>query len=106
MNDHELEMELRKALSRVEPGRDFSAMSYSRREAHFWTRSRGWLALAAVLVLALLLPEGVIRYQARQKQREGEAAREKLVTALRITGAKLQKTRQMVVHGLNRRDNL
>ena len=62
------------------------------------------LALAAALLLAIMIPAGVIRYQARQ--RRGEEAREKLVTALRITRSKLQKTRQMVVRGLNRRNSI
>jgi hypothetical protein len=104
MNDQELESELRRALSRIEPDKDFSAMVYSRQAAGFWTRSRGVPALAAALVIMLLVPAGVVQYQARQ--RRGEEAREKLVTALRITESKLQKTRQMVVRGLNRRKSL
>ena len=104
MNDEELERELRRALGRVEPEKDFSAMVYSRKPAAFWKGSRGMMALAAALVMMLLVPAGVIQYQARQ--RRGEEARDKLVTALRITGTKLERTRQMVVRGLNRRNSL
>jgi hypothetical protein len=104
MNDEELERELSRALSRVEPDKDFSAIVYSRSHIGFWQQSRAMLALAAALVVMLLLPFGVVQYQARQ--RRGEEARDKLVKALRITEGKLQKTRQMVVRGLNRRNNL
>jgi len=103
-DDAELERALRHALRRIEPERDFSALVYSRGSATSWTRSRTMLALAAVIILMLLVPAGVVRYQARQ--RRGEEAREKLITAFRITGSKLQKTRQMVVRELNRRNSL
>lgn len=102
MNDQELEIELRKALGRIEPGKDFSALVYERRGGSVWMRPRVLLALAAGLILALVVP-WAMRYQARQRQ--AEEARKELVTALRITGSKLQKTRQMVVHGLSNRRN-
>jgi hypothetical protein len=104
MNDEQLEQELRQALRRMEPERDFSALPYSRRRVTLWPPSRTMLAWAAVLVLALLIPLGVTGYRARQKR--GEEARQQLITAMRITGSKLQKSRQMVVRGLNRRNNL
>jgi len=104
MNEQELERELRRALARIEPEKDFSAIVDSPRPIGFWTRSRPMLALAAALVLALLIPTSVIRYQARQ--RRAEEARAQLITALRITESKLQRTRQMVVRGLNRRNSL
>jgi hypothetical protein len=103
-NDADLERALRQALSRIEPERDFSMMAYSRSNMRFWPPSRAVWALAAALVFMLLVPIGVLQYQARQ--RRGEEAREKLVTALRFTGSKLQKTRQLVVRELNRRNNL
>jgi hypothetical protein len=102
--DAELERALRRALGRIEPDKDFSAVPYSRKAERYWTQSRSMLALAAALVIMLLIPIGVLQYRARQ--RRGEEAREQLVTALRITGSKLQKTRQMVVRGLNRRNSL
>ena len=103
-DDDILERELRSALARREPLKDFSAIVYSRPETRFWTRSRGLLALAAALIVMLLVPAGIFEHRARQ-QRAQEASRQ-LVTALRITESKLQKTRQMVVRSLNRRNSL
>jgi hypothetical protein len=90
----DLELELRQALRRIEPERDFAALSYAPRR----------LALAAAIILMISLPIGVIRYQARQQRRE--EARADLIRALRITQSKLQKTRQMVVRQLDRRNTL
>jgi hypothetical protein len=104
MNDQELEHELRLALRRIEPERDFSAIVYTRRRVSYWPPSRTMLALAAALLIMLLIPAGVIRY--REQQRRSEEARAQLITALRITGNKLHRTRQMVVRGLNRRNSL
>lgn len=101
IDDDALERELRHALQRIEPERDFSAMLYSRSHTAFWKESRGMLALAAALVFMLLIPIGMLQYQARQ--RRGEEARAQLLTALRITGSKLQKTQRMVVRELNRK---
>ena len=103
-DDADLERALRQSLRRIEPVKDFSAIQYARKPIPIWTRPRVLLALAAALVLAVLIPAGVDRYQARQ--RRGEEARAQLVTALRITESKLQKTRQMVVRGLNRRNSI
>ena len=50
-DDADLERSLRQALARIEPGRDFSAISYSRPRVIFWPPSRTMLALAAGLVL-------------------------------------------------------
>jgi len=99
MNDFDIERELHKALQRVEPARDFS-LPFAKAP----TKSYTWMALAAALILVLLTPLGVLRYQARQMR--GEEARAQLVTALRITSNKLQKTRQLVVRELNRRNSL
>jgi hypothetical protein len=104
MNDQELEQELRRALGRIQPEKDFSALVYSRPHLKFWTRPRGMMALAAALVFMLLVPAAVLQYQARQQR--GREARDQLIAALRITGSKLQKTRQMVERNLNRRNNL
>jgi hypothetical protein len=102
--DFDLERELRQALRPVEPSRDFSARFAPRRAVRFWRRPRGVLAIAASLIVALLIPIGASRY--RERQRRGEQARDQLLTALRITGSKLQKTRQQVVRQLNRRDSI
>ena len=106
-NEADLEQELRRALARVEPEKDFSAVLYSRSHLGFWKESRGMMALAAGLVFLLLIPIGALQYQAYEaRQRRGEEARDQLITALRITRNKLQKTRQIVVRELNRRNSL
>ena len=94
MSEEELERELRVALARVEPAKDFSVQRYSRGYRR--------MALAAGLAIALLAPAGVSWY----RHRRAEQARDQVVTALRITQSKLEKTRQMVARGLNRRNNL
>jgi hypothetical protein len=100
----DLELELRRAFARIEPERDFSAIPYTRRAPVLWMRSRTILALAAAALIALLIPAGVLRHRA--EQRRAEEARKELVTALRFTGSKLHKTREMVARGLNRRNGL
>ena len=105
----DLELELRQALRRIEPQRDFAALSYAMSYApsyvpRRWQTHRRLLALAAAIILMISLPIGVIRYQARQQRRE--EARADLIKALRITQSKLQKTRQMVVRQLDRRNTL
>jgi hypothetical protein len=105
-DDIDLDLELRQALRRVEPSRDFSALSYALQSTapRGWTSSRGLLALAAAIVLMVSLPAGVVQYQARQQRRE--EARADLIKALRITRSKLEKTQQMVVRQLDRRNTL
>jgi hypothetical protein len=102
--ERELDRELRRAFARIEPEKDFSALPYTRRAPVLWMRSRTILALAAAVLIALLIPAGVLRHRAGQ--RRAEEARGKLVTALRFTGSKLHKTREMVARGLNRRNGL
>ena len=102
-DDFDLELELRQALRRVEPERDFATLPYARRNSPWYSRGR-MLALAAALILMILLPAGVMQYQARQQRRE--EARADLIKALQITENKLQKTRQMVVRQLNRRNTI
>lgn len=93
----DLEFELRRALRRVEPGKDFSRLRYSR-----WPAPNRLLAIAAAVLLMVLLPVGAIQYRERRR----EMARTELVQALRITQSKLQKTRQMVIRHLDRRNEL
>ena len=102
--DFDLERELHAALGRVEPRRDFSGVDYARRVPTLWTRSRAMLAMAAALLIAVLVPLGVVRHRA--EERRALEARAQLYTALRITETKLIKTRQMVARGLNRRHGL
>ncbi len=97
-----LDDELRDALRREEPPAGFAervlaaagerprtAMSEPPPLAERW-RIGGWMAAAAVIALVA----GGIQYQAVEKAREerarGEAAKEQVIEALRITGHKLQ----------------
>jgi len=99
-DDRDLELELRQALRRIEPGKDFSALQYSRSPV----RWRRLIALAAALILMAALPVGVIQYQARQHRRE--EARADVIKALQITQSKIEKTRQMIARHLDRRNTI
>jgi len=48
-----------------------------------------WQRLAASLVLVAVLGGGLAAWRNREEQRKGEAAREQVLTALRITGQAL-----------------
>jgi hypothetical protein len=98
----DLESELRQALRRIEPEKDFSTLSYSRNRVTWWPPSRGLLALAAAIILMVLLPVEALQYRARERRREEAGAN--LIKALQFTQSKLQKSRQMVVRQLDRRN--
>ena len=99
----EFERELRQALERrpAPPGlkrrlmaqRDANA---ARRGWHAWLRragyGRGWATATAALLL-LAMAGGGVRWELdrRQEERRGEAAREQVLTALRITGHALNQ---------------
>jgi hypothetical protein len=52
-----------------------------------------WMKLAATLVIVVMLAGGGLEWRARkvEEQRRGEAARQQVLTALRITGHALDK---------------
>lgn len=99
----EFERELRQALERrpAPPGlkrrlmaqRDANA---ARRGWHAWLSragyGRGWATATAALLL-LAMAGGGVRWELdrRQEERRGEAAREQVLTALRITGHALNQ---------------
>lgn len=99
----EFERELRQALERrpAPPGlkrrlmaqRDANA---SRKGWHAWLSragyGRGWATATAALLL-LAMAGGGVRWELdrRQEERRGEAAREQVLTALRITGHALNQ---------------
>jgi hypothetical protein len=59
-----------------------------------------WQKIAAVLVLTALLGGGVAWHQQQEEQRKGEAARQQVLTALRITNHALdQMNSQLAAHG-------
>ena len=99
------EEQLKEALARQDPPEDFNARVLAAVEEgrvrsstgvwRWWARwAHSWQvapALAALLVLSL----GVI-YQEHQRMARGEAAKEKLLIAMRVAGAKLHEARDRV----------
>jgi hypothetical protein len=99
----EFERELRQAMERrpAPPGLKRKLMaqrSANAARSGWWTRlvttgqGRGWATATAALLL-LAMAGGGVRWELdkRQEQRKGEAAREQVMTALRITGHALNE---------------
>jgi hypothetical protein len=104
---------LREALRRVDPGPDFTRTVLERaaaaRPKESWWRSLAsgirpplvrWAA--AGLVACALLAAGFEYQHERQQRAEGEAAKQQLVLALRIAGAKLRGVQEKVLERANR----
>ncbi len=99
--------ELRQALRREDPGPDFTRRvlekvgQASACQPKSWWQSlwpQSWTVRWAALAACLLLVFGGLRYQEhRRVQAEGEAAKEKLVLALRIAGTKLHSAQERVI---------
>jgi hypothetical protein len=101
-----LEEELKKALQRVEPPPGFAQRVLAKaakreqegkRTARFWF---AWLApaglrWASAAALCLVLASSGLLYRHEERKR-GEAAKEQLMLALRITSSKLQIVTQNV----------
>lgn len=98
----EFEHELRQALERRSAPLSLKAKIIARRARQSPHRPMVlWHKLAAVLVLAAVLG-GAVEWEAhiREQRRRGEAAREQVLTALRITGHALdQMNHQLAAHG-------
>jgi uncharacterized membrane protein YdfJ with MMPL/SSD domain len=100
-----LEEQLKQALARQDPPEDFHARVLARVEEQRVRSSRGiwrWWArwahswpLAPALAALLVLSAGAI-YQEHQRIARGEAAKEKLLVAMRVAGAKLHEARDRV----------
>jgi anti-sigma-K factor RskA len=98
------EEQLKRAMARREPGEDFTRRVLDEirrkpvREAEDrwgWWRAAATWRLAAV-VAALLVMSGSAIYE-RERAERGEAAKEKLMTAVRIAGVKFQQVRRHVL---------
>jgi hypothetical protein len=103
-----LEDELREALRREDPGPQFTARVLARVAAaqrpneSWWQRmvsafrpaKTRWAVAGALACLFLAI--GGIEYREQQVRIEGEAAKERLVLALRIAGTKLNLARDKV----------
>ncbi len=103
----DFEQELRQAMERrpAPPGLKRKLMDQrSRRQTQrLWSRTILWQRLAAGLVLAAVLAGGVTwrDYEAR---REGEAARDQVLTALRITSHALNQVNTQLTTAHRRAD--
>jgi len=98
----EFEQELRQALERRSAPASLKRSVMARRNAR---RPQGhavmWQRLAAGLVIAAVLG-GAAEWEAhaREERRRGKAAREQVLTALRITGHALNRmNEQLAAHG-------
>ncbi|HEX6879768.1 MAG TPA: hypothetical protein VF135_05355 [Terriglobales bacterium] len=108
-----LEQELKRALRREQPSADFAARVLARAEQEKQRRPwwKSWLAVprvrwaVAVLLIALVL--GGVHYQRVQERRraEGEAARQQVILALQIAGAKVKRAQVMVQELNNERSS-
>ncbi len=88
-----LEDELRRALRREEPARDFSRAFASRPGRVRWRlRWRVPLGIAAVLTALAIVPYGMYEH----RQAEGREAKQRLVLALEVAGSKVLKTRTLL----------
>jgi len=89
----DFEEELRQAFERRPAPPSLKRKLMERRGRQRTERLRGrtviWQRLAASLVLVAVLGGGLAAWRNREEQRKGEAAREQVLTALRITGQAL-----------------
>lgn len=96
----DLEQELREALTRQPAPPSLKRRVMERRSAQR-PRSHAllWQRLAACFVLAAVAG-GAAAWHQHEEQRKGEAAREQVLTALRITNHALaQMNKQLAAHG-------
>jgi hypothetical protein len=108
----EFEQELRQALERrpAPPGLKYRLMEKRRQQQTERARSHSmiWQRMAAaVLLTAVLAGGGAWRIHERrmEEQAKGEAARQQVLTALRITSRALnQMNRQLAAHGRDGQD--
>jgi hypothetical protein len=96
----EFEQELRQAFARQPaPPSLKNRILRNRRSRAPQSHAHLWQRLAAVLVLTLLLSGGFAWHQ-RERQRKGEAARQQVLLALRITNHALNHmNQQLAAHG-------
>lgn len=99
------EDELKEALARREPSPNFTARVLAKANTPEPITSLGWLGWfdrswafrVAPIMAALLLIGGATLYREHQRAVEGEAAKEKLLVAIRIAGSKLQRTQHQIM---------
>lgn len=101
-----LEDDLRQALARQEPPADFTERVLARAraeapQASVWERLSSFLRmpalrLATAAALCVVLAVGVSFEEQRRTREQGEAAKQKLLLALKITSSKLHTARTAV----------
>jgi hypothetical protein len=101
--DH-FEEQLRTALRREEPGANFSTSVLARLAEEkdrlaWWRLRRPQLRLAiAMALLVAVLGLGLYRYEQQRQRAAGRAARQQVMIALRIAGAKIHLAQTKVQH--------
>ncbi len=107
------EEQLKQALARQEPSPDFTsrvlaeaARQEQEKQAAGWRSwfRQSWFQIPlrhawrlAPVMVAFLVVSGVVVYRERQREVQGQAAKQQLLQALRIAGSKLHHTQQRVV---------
>ncbi len=108
---NDLERDLKQALSRKEPSLGFAARVIANLPEERPSRWPAWLRVpalrwaAAAVLLVSLASGGVLYRQHEEEMERGRIARQQLLTALRITGAKLQLAQHKVQQIGNDRDH-
>lgn len=101
MEFDDFEQELRQALVRRPAPPSLKRRLMERRSAKGPAGHRFlWQKIAAVLVVTTMLGGGVAWHEQQEEQRKGEAARQQVLLALRITNHALdQMNAQLAAHG-------
>ena len=89
-----LEQELKAALARKSPASGFAARVIARTHEERPAVHHPWRAIAAAFLMTAVLGGWAVREAAHQRQ--GEKAREEVLTALRITTEKLRTAQDHV----------
>jgi len=99
--------DLKAALARKEPPRGFAERvleGIQRQQqpagpgmTRGWWFSKAWAWRLAPLAAALLLVTGGAMYREHERAVRGQAAKQELLTAVRIAGSKLHEARQHVI---------
>jgi len=99
------EDELKQALTRKQPPAGFTARVLERTKERrnllratwpLWFE-RAWAWRLVPALTALLLVSGATLYREHERSVQGREAKEKLMTAVRIAGSKLERTQQQVM---------